>query len=751
MLTRTLGSTVYAVSTILAAFMAGLALGSFLFGLVADRIRRPLLLYAALEAGIAIAAILSLKMNSWPVPLYRVLYTMAHESRAMLTLVQVLYESAVLLVPTMLMGATLPTLCAYGIRRLRGTGRVAGTLYAINTLGATTGVLLGGFVLIGAIGETNTILLAAGLNLTVALVAVTVLPAFSPTRTVDIEPLEKSASSLRPSIASRRIRQAVLICFTASGFASLAMEIVWSRMLALYEGTSVYAFSAMLAVMLAGIGIGCAIGTRVERWKDPLRALARLEMGVALGMAYGLIEFSRLPEHAVFLPPLVMIGFPALCLGMAFPVAVRCFTEYADRLGRRVGELYAWNTLGCIAGSLAAGFVLLPMYGSSQTGVIAAVIMGLASALLFLVHPNGLRSFGWSGAAMTAATVAMLAIVGDPYRAMIFNQVGAGVSGFVVFGHVEEAAATTTASGIPEVPLERSLLVNGHGMTALITGNKLMADLPMWFSDSPRSALVICLGMGTTFRSACRHLDVDVTAVELIPAVTRFMHFYHADADSIMAQPNAHVVVDDGRNYLLMHDRTFDVITIDPAPPLCSAGTVNLYTREFFHLCASRLRSSGALCMWIPPAPMSDAKMILRSFATTFPYVSVWAGPTYPGFYLIGTLRPVDDAAARIRHGFSNPAVVADLTEWDASCSSPEKIAALYVCDREALLRFTSDVPPVTDDHPYTEFPLWRVERRDPDYYQQLDANFLRQWLSTHESSVSVSYPNPAGGSSGAR
>jgi spermidine synthase len=241
------------------------------------------------------------------------------------------------------------------------------------------------------------------------------------------------------------------------------------------------------------------------------------------------------------------------------------------------------------------------------------------------------------------------------------------------------------------------------------------------------------MGMGTSFRSATRHPDIDVTVVELVPAVPRFMHYYHPDADRVMAQPNAHVVVDDGRNYLLMHQRQFDAITIDPPPPLFSAGAVNLYSREFFELCARRLRPGGAICLWVPPAPISDSKMVLRTYATVFPYVSVWSGPN-PGFLLMGTLRPVTDVEARVRRGFSDPATVADLTEWDNSCDSPEKVLSLQVCDRNALLEFTSDSPIVTDDTPYTEFPFWRMNGRGAGYWQTLDATDLRQWLLTSKS-----------------
>jgi len=727
MLSRTLGSTVYATSTILAVFMAGLALGSFVFGRFVDRVRRPLLFYACLEAGIGATALLSLGMNSWPIPLYHAIYTLAGDSRAALTLGQILIAVAALLVPTTLMGATLPTLCAYGVRRFALVGRVVGTLYALNTLGAMAGVLAGGFVLIGAIGETRTVLVGAAINGLVAVGALILLPARAMGNAPPSEPLTAPSLAAADDSVSRRVRRTVLVCFAVSGFVSLALEIVWSRMLLLYEGTSIYAFSSMLAVMLAGIGLGGWFGGMVERWKDPLLALARLELGVALAAAYGLAIFKYMDQGSgrLLMPPLMMVGPAALLLGVAFPVAVRCYTNHARTIGRRVGELYAWNTIGCILGSLAAGFLLVPHFGAARSGTIAAALAAIASIALLAVHPLGLRRSLFIDAAMFIATAFMLATIGDPYRDVIYSR----FAGYEIFGHVEEAAATTTSVGIPSLPMARQLLVNGYGMTALVTGNKLMAHLPLWLADSPRDALVVCMGMGTTFRSAARHSDIDVTVVELVPAVTRFMRFYHRDADRVLAQPNAHVVVDDGRNYLLMHERKFDAITIDPAPPLYSAGTVNLYSREFFELCASRIRPGGVVCLWIPPGPLSELKMIMRTFAIEFPYASAWAGPTYPGFFLIGTLRPVNDIEARVRRGFADPVIVADLVEWDQSCSTPEKVLSLWICDRDALLKFTSDRLVVTDDHPFTEFPFWRMNGSDPEYWPALNVTGLRRWV----------------------
>ncbi len=740
MLTRTLGSTVYATSTILAVFMGGLALGSYLFGCYADRVRRPLMVYAILEAGIGLAALLTLGMNSWPEPFYRAVYSLAGDSRPILTAGQILLVATALLIPTTLMGATLPTLCAYGVRRSAEVGRTVGTLYALNTIGAMLGVLISGFVLLGEIGETRTIIVGVVINVLVAVAALL----FFPNQSGDGPPVVEASSeaagkaagkalAVEDAAAARRVRLMVLLSFGVSGFVSLALEMIWSRMLALYLGTSVYAFTAMLGVMLAGIGVGGWIGGRVERWKDPLLILIRLELGIAFMAALGIVSFALYRNMPIIIAPLAMVGPVALLLGIAFPVAVRCYTDHANVVGRRVGELYAWNTVGCILGSLAGGFVLVPLLGVSTTGALLVVITLISALLLIAVHPKGFSVARMMDYALIAASLLTVISVGNPYRDMLYNKMFAFSDEFVVFDHVEEASATTTVGGIPENPLARMLLVNGHGMTVLLTGNKLMANLPLWLVEKPKDALVICMGMGTTFRTASLHPEIDVTVVELVPAVAKMMHYFHNNATEVLARPNAHVVVDDGRNYLLMHPKKFDVITIDPAPPLHSAGTVNLYAKEFFDLCASRTKPGGIVCLWVPVAPMSESKMVLRTFATAFPYVSVWRGPTYPGFYLMGSQHPITDVESKIRAGFKDSTVVADLIEWDETCSSPERIMALYLCDRQALLDFTQGSPVVSDDRPYTEFPMFRLGGRDSEKTEQLTAINVHQWLQMRQ------------------
>jgi spermidine synthase len=725
MLTRILGSTVYATSTVLAAFMAGLALGSAVNARFIDRVRRPQRWYAVLELGIGLAALGTLVLPDHMLPLYQTLYDLAGGSRGWLTAGQVVLALLVLLVPTTLMGATLPTLCAYGGRCHQDFGRSVGLLYSLNTLGAVGGILASGFVLLGAVGETRTVVVGVLLNVAVAAAAwalgnQTIEPA-SPAAAPEAAP---DAPAPYPDSC----RRAVLLTFALGGFVALASEVVWGRMLLLYQGSSIYAFSAMLTAVLAGMGVGSLVGgVLVPRWTDPLRPFARIQLGVGLAAAVALHLFVHLGQ-GLFWPALVLLTPLGFLWGLAFPVGAACYNRSPARAGRSIGALYAWNTVGCIAGSLAAGFVLIPLLGSAGTLTGLAAVSLLLGALLLALHPGGLRrQVRWPEACLAGASVLLLWSVGDPYyRVLERKMLQTYPDGFVVMRHVEDATATMTVfRKAGDFPREKQLLINGNGMTALAQVTKEMAHLPIALADDPKDALVICFGMGTTVRSATRHKGLRVTAVELVPSVLDAYGLFHADGPEILARPTVHAVADDGRNYLLMHPQQYDVITIDPPPPMDSAGAVNLYTYEFFALCRARLQPGGVACLWLPGGHQSEVKMVMRTYLAAFRHVQLWAGPpAHPGWLLLGTHQPLVMAKvpAKVRKLYENPAVADDLRAWDDDLDGPHKLLDLYNADGDEVRQLLAGVPIITDDRPWTEFTLWRDRDKSSEYHKFLGA-----------------------------
>jgi spermidine synthase len=302
-------------------------------------------------------------------------------------------------------------------------------------------------------------------------------------------------------------------------------------------------------------------------------------------------------------------------------------------------------------------------------------------------------------------------MVTAPYKRVMFERVqqylGANAQ---MYAFHEGIAGTVVPAGAPEDPMARHLFTNGVGMTVLVSETKLMSHLPMALAKDPKRILVFCFGMGTTLRSASRHpgVQVDIDAVDIVPNVFDCFKFFHKDADDIVQQPNVHLYADDGRNFLLVNQKAYDVITIDPAPPIYSAGTVNLYTREFLELCKSRLTETGVVSLWLPPAPASELMMIMKTFANVFPGASLWGGLRMPGFYLIGGHRSFEQTPDSLSSLARRLSKIPDLSEWETFYQDEALLTNLYLLGPDALLGLVKNVREVTDDHPYTEFPLWR-------------------------------------------
>lgn len=742
MLTRYLGATTHATATVLVVFMAGLALGAYLSGRIADRVRRPLLTYSLLELAIgALGLIASFIVIEGVGAVYVQMYDWVGNSPATLLAARVLFVLLCLLLPTILMGATLPLMVAFITRQGQQFQTSLGWLYAINTYGAVVGVLITGFYLLGEFGESVSLGVAASLNVIAALLAVALMVAQrqkvaswdtdaagrvaedKETRAQGDNPLPVSLSPDPLVPYSPTIRRFALLTIFASGLAALAYEILWTRLLVLLLETSIYAFSIMLGTFLVGIAWGSWDSTRQAKLtRAPLASFGFLEILIGFWAAMGLFLlplfhdwwlsylFSTAQQAVAVLACVAMVLPIAFFFGRQFPIAVRCCMADPNAPGRSTGQAYTMNTLGTIVGSLLAGFFLLPLLGTALMMLLISGVNLLLGVILLRLAPAEERGgLTIPALGLAAGFVILIFLMGDPYQKCMTARahVAFGADG-VVYASYERPAATTVAAGNPNDPRARALFISGVGMTHLCTETKAMAHLPYMLADQPKRMLIICFGMGTTFRSAVKtYPDLRVDAVDIVPEVFDCFGYYHKDAEEVLHRPNAHTHADDGRNFLLTHREPYDVITIDPAPPLHSAGTVNLYTKEFFNLCKSRLTPGGVMSMWVPPAPESEVLMIMRSFAEVFPEGGLWGGLEFPGFYLIGGHKSLQKTPAQVSEIANKLSAIEDLGEWGPTYRDPVKLRQLYIMDASAA-RFLSRVPAVTDDKPYTEFPLWR-------------------------------------------
>ena len=725
MLARIFGNTVYATSTILAVFMLGLALGSFLLGQLSDRIRRPLLLYAILEGGIALAALLMPLAFGFATSSYASLFHWTTWPSSALPAIRILICFVCLLVPTTLMGGTFPVINRYLVRRLGHLGHRMSLLYGINTAGAVLGAGLSGFVLIALWGEMSTTRLAILLNVIAAMAALAI--SLATKERIEAAKIAPAPQEARPP-GPRWLLPLLFITVFVCGLTALSYEVLWTRVLALFLGNSIYAFSTILVTFLAGIAIGSIIISHyLDRVKNllPLLGVVLFSIGAAAMAIQHLFYllgqtpyFSTLRWRGIthwsdmgsfFLSSALIILVVTLLFGMAFPLAVKIATDNLGMLGRRIGRLYAANTVGAVAGPLIAGFLLIPLWGAHNSLLLFALI-NVAMGVCLIASAQKFKRPRWA-AAVFVGTIAVFMLVitaQDPFLGTVRAE--AERSGFDIIYHSEKADATVTVLDKHAAADSRILLINGVPASGVSIENVLMGHLPIMMHPHPEEVLVICFGIGTAYKSTLLY-PVRAQTVEILGNVIDAFLATDPQAYQTASHPLGEIVVEDGRSFLLLTDRKYDVVTIDASPPIYSAGTVNLLTREFFKMAKERLKPGGQMMLWVPTsrATVEDFRMILGTYAQVFPHLSIWGLPYGSGVMVFGSDAPVALDANRVRSLIAKKDISQDLrVRADRPDAVIKLLQSLFIMDDDDIRRFSGQVPIITDDHPYTEFPLFR-------------------------------------------
>lgn len=718
------GVTIYAISTVLAAFMGGLAIGSVVGGRRADSARRPLALYGLVELGVGATALLT----PWAFAQLQDVYAatpqvVAGPARAVLA-------STVLLVPTGLMGATLP-LAVRGVRGRSGDTRsdalTMGLLYAANTTGAIVGCLLAGFVLIGKLGLSETIGLAAVGN-GVAGLGGLVLSRVRPC--VEREELKCVEARTNP------LATAALIAFAVSGAISLAYEVVWSRILAVLFDASIYGFVLMLATVLAGIAIGGALGGVIARGQSARAAItfmAMLELGIgvaavgallAFGGAYDLLMAIR-DQNTPVLARLVRTDLrlmatlcvitvlpAALLMGATFPVAARLWAAGASGLGRRLGGIYAGNVGGAIVGSLAAGFLIVPLLGAHHGLLLLAAGNVVVAAALF-------RLSGWRRAltaVVTGAAVIGVGAVRPPVHELVFEQHFPDQQLLAYWEGLENTVSVgRSADGI------QTLFTNSRGQTNdapdLVRYHRVMGHLAALLAPSENArALVVGLGAGATPGAMAQHSGALIDVVELSPSVILAAPFFSVANADVLERPNVQLTIDDGRNYLLRNHVAYDVITADVVHPY-DAGATNLYSVEYFRLVARALKPEGIMVQWVSPGSAFEHSLIVRTFMQAFPQSTLWLG----GDLLVGSPSPLRLEKNVLEQRLADPAARASLAE--VGFNHAQDVLAQFRAGPTELAAYAGEGPILTDDHPILEYFQSQDIPPDPPDLERFRAN----------------------------
>ena len=729
MLSLFFGSDVYAAAITLSVFMGGLSLGSWLAGRFGDEFGRPLLIYGFLEIGIAAYALVF--------PILLASFEVAYQSiyRENFEMLPWLYQGArfsiaalTMLIPTMLMGATLPLIIRQFAVQAPELGKHVGFFYSVNTVGALFGTAIGGFILIPTFGVNGSITIALTVNFIIGLGAIGII---FRGRSQGCLPQAALRASIRAPQSKKR--QAVLLAIAISGMAALALEVVWMRILVQSFSSTVYAFSIMLTCFLFGIFFGSYKVSRViDQHDDPVRFFASLEFWLGgtvalLGvlsfvvpfvfgtLVWGLTNvtggaFGVSSIIAQFIVASILIIGPTIMLGATFPIAVKIYTHDIEARALGTGSIYAANTAGAVVGALAGGFLLLPIFGARGSLIVIAACFSIAGFILirskgqdqlrhFLVEPGFVLALG-------LLVISAVAIVLLPKQTVLnFNQQqstqpnviyhGEGVSHTVDLIRSENGNTIMMING--NIEADTTMLQRRHFI--------LKGHLPLLLHPEPTDIAIVGLGLGITLGASERHPTVEnIRLVELSPHIVE-AHSYIADVTGdVLASSKINLRIDDGRTFMAMSDESFDMITADPIHPRIT-GVGYLYTKEYYEQIRNRLRPGGIVTQWMPMYRVSKESfdVAFRTFISVFPNTSFWYVRGHGLF--VATVDEFSIDYKILAERFDEPAVRTDMAS--IGIHSAEQFLGHLLMDaghiKEYLLRYDSNIIN-TDDNAYLEY-----------------------------------------------
>jgi spermidine synthase len=736
LLTLHMGHGLAAASAVLAAFMGGLAAGAGAAGRYAGHLspKRALTLYAALEIVIAVLAVLMPMLLLAVRPLLAATYDDGNGGAAF-AFVRLASSVLLLCVPAACMGATFPIASRWMVRMASTAAQDAGGLYATNTLGAAGGAVLAGFVLIPALGLQGTTFVGVALNVIAAAGAWAIARDQGAgsrdqgeSDTVKARTRQAPIADPRSPIPHPWLAAAAL---GASGFASLTLQVVWTRLLVQILGPTTYAFSIVVAMFIVGIAIGAAAAARVAaRMKHPSIGLAcslLISVGLALAAAASVdwallrigdivtqpdVRFADVLRSEVLLVSALLLPM-TIAFGTAFPFALAMAGTDDGRVTERIGVIYAINTLGAILGSLLAGFLILPIAGLHDTIRLVAAISAVTAIVILVRTARSharLAAFALAGAVVIAIAIAPKwdpsLLSSGVYKYAPAMTRGPSLETSLTAGELlsyREGATATVAvrrlTGTISMAIDGKVDASNGG--DMLT-QRMLAHVPLLLHPNPSSVAILGLGSGVTLGSALQHPITSATVLEISPEVVEASRFFETENHKALADPRTRLIVGDGRTHLMLGRQTYDVIVSEPSNPWM-AGIASLFTREFFEGARARLAPGGVLCQWAHTYDISndDLRSIVATFLAVFPEGTLWlVGEA--DVLLVGSTEPMDARIAGIAAAMQRPRVAEDLA--DVGIKGPFSLTSLFIAQGEALRAWASGSPLQSDDRSALEF-----------------------------------------------
>jgi len=746
MLAREFGSDAVAIAIVVSVFMLGLGVGARIAGARGDAFRNPLRIYGFLEILLGLYVLISPWLIGFCAPMLGLLGHGAIENPWMLNSARTLLGMAILLPPTLLMGASLPLLVRFAADVAKHAPAAIIGLYAINIAGAVAGVIAAGFWLLPAMGMTSVLWIVAGANIVMGMLVILLSRHFTqahtrrPVRIDSIDTQSQASTGLALPLA-------VLLV----GVASMACQLAWTRVIVLIVGGSAYAFSSVLAVFLAGLGLGAglaALSTRLAGERTLLLfGLAGLMSVVTIflstvalpllpgfflasfdadlaGTRLGLLNLQILVAAALFLAP-------ATFMGMLFPLILRIGLGDLRRPAHETGKLYLANTFGCVAGALLTGFVLIPLVGILPTlliaiGIIcysmilvqsrsgrpvlqvamAALLMGAYGGGWFLVPP-------WNGQVMASG----LSEYARAYQSIDGSDLGDELALRTELLYYRDGQTATITVSQDRRTSSRDLYIATNGKIdgsshADMPTQKLSAHLPMLLHKDPKNVAVIGMGTGVTAGSATLHEQTEsVVVIEIEPAMVEGARFFGAVNHHVHDSPMVDIRVTDGRLHLMLARDAYDIIISEPSNPWI-AGIASLFTEEYYRLGAQALREHGIFAQWLQVYNMDpdNIRSVVRTFQKVFPHTYVAVTIVDSDLLLIGSETPIEIDLAAVTRRMNQSAVRADLADPMVRVHTAYELLARIWLVPEDLPRLVSNVRDHRDDWPFLmyEAPLSR-------------------------------------------
>ncbi len=713
------GTTAYAVSTVLSIFFIGLGAGSLWGGRIADRTARPLFVYGVFELLIGVWAIVFILLIGSGETAVLALLRVATSSRMASIAVRAALAFAFLIVPVVLMGATLPLLSKFVNASGRVRGIRIGALYSINTAGAVLGCAAAGFAILPSLGYTRTTLIGAAANAGIGLLAIAV-SGFG-LRVSGLGELDDAPDGAARSSGKMTI---VLLAFAVSGACALALEVLWTRLLCIVFLGTTYAFTTMLTTILCGIALGSAFASAfVDRLRRPRLWFGAVEILIGASCLLMLPLFAGLPARlseiqvqagydwervaqAKFVLSFLVLFAPTFLFGMTFPLVVKTATSTGAQLGRDIGRLYSANTFGGVMGAIAGGYILIPWLGT-HGGIVALSFTLFMVGIVIAVSTPGARipikaalivtGCALMAAGLHAAPRDISLALNDGYipKSDTLVRFREGVEGTVAVSEPKDNASGS----------DRTLWINAVQATASIEKgvkmNRFEGVLPLLFDRDPKTALFMCFGSGVTVGTLGLYDFDRIDAVEISKDVLESAPAFAKDNFKVYENPRVRFSIDDGRNFLLTKRERYDVITFEPMP-LALAGVSTFYTREYYTLCLNHLTPGGLVSQWIPLHSLDadTVQSLLFTFTSVFPEYCAWF--VNADLFVIGSNQPIRIDYARAEQRLSAP-VIADALHA-VGFDDLDEVMACFFMGKANVDAFAKGGTVMTDDRPWAEF-----------------------------------------------